>query len=356
MAALSAQEGWQEARAFVAWAVRTTFISSLVAGAVVLAAALIPSAYSQALLLACLAIPLLSGLQLMRGIVQGRGYVVLAQLPLDVLRWVFTLVLLLVLLAAGKSVSPTTVMLIVLVALVASLIAAALAAWRSLPRSPQPARRVAGRWLRQSLPFLAVAVFGIFGTEVSTVLLGLIAGPREAGLYQPIARIAPLMLIANDAIEAALAPRIVHMWHADDKAALRRRLARAAAASSVATLCIAVGLLFASSRILGAFGPEFTRYQRLLLWIAAAQVLNAATGAAPLLLAMTNDMRRRIFAQGATLIVQAGLALILIPKMGAIGAGISLTAAILTWAVLHWWLALRATGIDTSVLGAIKWR
>jgi O-antigen/teichoic acid export membrane protein len=101
--------------------------------------------------------------------------------------------------------------------------------------------------------------------------------------------------------------------------------------------------------ILAVFGPEFTRYQYLLLWIAVAQLINAATGAAPLLLAMGGDMKRRIRAQAATLVTQAGLGLLLIPYFGAVGAAMSLIGAILTWSLLHWWLALRATNIDTSV-------
>jgi O-antigen/teichoic acid export membrane protein len=65
-------------------------------------------------------------------------------------------------------------------------------------------------------------------------------------------------------------------------------------------------------------------------------------------------MKRRIGAQAATMIVQVGLGIILIPHLGAVGAVAALTSAILVWSLLHWWLALSATGIDTSFFGVFR--
>jgi O-antigen/teichoic acid export membrane protein len=209
-------------------------------------------------------------------------------------------------------------------------------------------------WIAQSLPFLAIALFAIVGTEIGTLLLGWLSGPRQAGLYQPIAKLAPLMMLANEAIETALAPKIVNSWEENERESLQRRISRSALASAVATMGTTALIIAASPYILRAFGPEFTTYRRLIIWIGAAQVLNAASGAAPLLLAMTGDMKRRIGAQAATMTVQVGLGIALIPHLGAVGAVAALTSAILVWSLLHWWLALRATGIDTSVFGVFR--
>jgi O-antigen/teichoic acid export membrane protein len=96
------------------------------------------------------------------------------------------------------------------------------------------------------------------------------------------------------------------------------------------------------------------RYQQLLGWIAIAQVINAATGSAALMLAMSGDIMRRVFAQITTLVVQVGLGVLMVPTMGAVGAVASLVAAIIIWSVLHWWLALRVTGIDSSLMGVLR--
>jgi hypothetical protein len=45
---------------------------------------------------------------------------------------------------------------------------------------------------------------------------------------------------------------------------------------------------------------------------------------------------------------------LMVPTMGAVGAVASLVAAIIIWSVLHWWLALRVTGIDSSLMGVLR--
>jgi O-antigen/teichoic acid export membrane protein len=322
------------------------------------AASLVPSPYANAYLLGALAVPLFALLHLLRGLIQGSGRIVAAQVPLDVSRWVITLALIAILILGSSAVTPSTIILVVVIALAISFgVSAAIfgSYVRNLPRGTTggPGKP---RWLVQALPFLAVAMFGIIGTEIGTLLLGWLSGPSEAGLYQPIAKLAPLMMLANEAIEAALAPRVVHSWEEKDRQTLQRRVSRSALVSAFATAGIVAAIVVTSPYILRAFGPEFTKYQRLIVWIGAAQVVNAATGAAPLLLAMTGEMKSRIAAQAATMAVQVGVGVALIPLLGAVGAVAALVAAILVWSLLHWWLALRATGIDTSMFGVLSGR
>jgi O-antigen/teichoic acid export membrane protein len=353
-ASLTARNARTELASFVRWSLSAVGLVAIITAVGLAAFSALTGPYRQSLLFGALAVPLLAGLLLLRGIVQGTGAVIAAQLPLEVGRWLLTIAIIALLLFLGERVGPSAVMLAVVAGLAAAFAGAAVYTFRLLPNlalAAQSERR--GRyWLGQAFPFLAIALIGIVGTEISTLLLGWLASPHEAGLYQPIAKLAPLMMLANEAIETALAPRLVHLLESGERQQLQRLVARSAVASAIGTAAIAGAILIASPLILRVFGPEFTRYQHLLLWIAVAQVINAGTGAAPLLLAMSGDMKRRVRAQAATLIVQAGLAVLLIPSLGATGAVISLVAAILTWSLVHWWIALRAMGIDTSVRGA----
>jgi O-antigen/teichoic acid export membrane protein len=355
-ASIEASQDWPALRGFVRWSVKAVTVASFTAAIFMAAAAWIPGPYSEALFLGSFAVPLLSGLNLFRGIVQGSGAVIVAQLPMEAVRWLVTIPLLAIMWFGSWNTDPRAVMIALLMGLVIALLAAAASALRLLRRiSGDGSWLPRGRyWLLQALPFLAIALFGIVGTEMSTLLLGLLSGPYEAGLYQPIAKLAPLMLLANAAIESALAPRIVQRWEAQDRAGLQRLMGRSAVASTVATAFSAVAIIVASPYILGAFGPEFMRYQQLLGWIAIAQVINAATGSAALMLAMSGDIMRRVFAQITTLVVQVGLGVLMVPTMGAVGAVASLVAAIIIWSVLHWWLALRVTGIDSSLMGVLR--
>jgi O-antigen/teichoic acid export membrane protein len=252
--------------------------------------------------------------------------------------------------------TPNALLLIVILAYAVALAVAAISLrsyLRSLPTGG-PSGAQSDHWLAASLPFLAVALLGIAATELNTLALGLLSGPRDAGLYQPIARIAPLMLIAKEAIDMPLAPRIAGLWEADDREQLRRLIHRCALASFLATAVVVAAIILASPYIFAAFGSEFEPYSHYLYWIAAAHMANAVFGPSSLLLAMAGDMKRRMRAQAATLAVQAVLTTALVPVFGVAGAVVALSIQIIFWAALNWILARRSTQIDTSTFSAIR--
>jgi O-antigen/teichoic acid export membrane protein len=354
VAVLQTRQAWNELRRFVGSAAIWVLGTSIFTAALVTASSPLFGSYGSALALAAIVIPLLAGILLLKSIIQGLSHVVQAQVPGEIVRWIVTLSLMAFLFVEDLR-TPEAVIVSVIAALAISLAIAVTFLVRfvsKLPKVHEPGTHDR-QLLRQASPFLAIAVFGIVGTELSTLILGWLAGPREAGLYQPIAKSAPVMLLAAYSIETALAPRIARMWEQQDRAGLQRLMRRSAIAATLATAAITGLILFAAPVIFLAFGREFTVNVGLLYWVGAAQLANAAFGPAPLLLAMVGDMSSRLKAQLLTLIVQATLAILLIPSMGAAGAVISLTVAILTWSALHWWLAMRTTGINTL---AFAWR
>jgi O-antigen/teichoic acid export membrane protein len=354
-AALVTKREWDDLRLFIRWACLWVMSASAVAALLMLGVSGWSDTFGSALRIAAIAVPLLAGILLLKSIILGSGQVIASQIPNEVVRWIVILPIVAVLLVLRHG-SPELVILAVVAGLVSALVVSGRLLRGLMARWPgasaiDPKRR---KWLHQAMPFLAISVFGIIGTEISTLLLGWLSGPREAGLYQPIAKLAPIMLLATYSIETALAPRITQKWEAGDHIGLQRLMRRSAFASTIATTLISAAILLASPLILGAFGSEFAAYKNYLYWIAAAQLTNAALGASPLLLAMVGDMRHRLQAQAVNMVVQLGLAVALIPALGALGAVISLSFSILVWAGLHWWLAWRTTGIDTSVIAA--WR
>jgi O-antigen/teichoic acid export membrane protein len=356
IATATARADWGRLRGFVRWSTWLVACTSILFGLVVAAVASVSGIYRDVLLLSAFAVPLLAGLQLVRGVNQGAHRIVAAQLPLDVIRWLLALSLMWFLIFDRGFSSPAQVLLIILFSYGISLaVASATVGVRvhALPRTaPSDASSV--DWFAASVPFLTVALLGITATELNTLVLGSLAGPRDAGLYQPIAKIAPLMLMYKDAIEMPLAPRIAAMWEAGERQGLRRLIARSALASMVATSVVAAAILLASPWIFAAFGSEFESVRVYLYWIAAAQIANAAFGPSALLLAMTGDMRRRVQAQAVILIVQGVLTFALVPAFGVKGAAVALSIQMVAWAGINWALAKRSTGIDTSVLSALR--
>jgi O-antigen/teichoic acid export membrane protein len=359
VAASQARVEPQRLRRFIGWSVLTIAISSILVGLAVAAVANFAGPYREVLFVAALTVPAMAGLRLLRGITQGFGQIIGAQAPLDVLRWTVVLLLVSGMFVGIVEASATSVLLANLAAVGSALLLAVLILRRALQTTPkhQYAEHTTEHWMAGSAPFLGVELFGVAGTEIATLLLGSFAGPSAAGLYQPLAKLAPIMLLARDSIEMPLAPRIVEMWESGKQVELERFLRQSARASIAVTAALCALMVAISKPVFAAFGPGFADYRHYLYGIVAAQVVHVALGPAPLLMAMVGKMNLRLRLQLVTFIVQAGSGLLLIPSIGVAGAVFALIAGLVTWSFTHWLLAWMTTGIDTSAFAlATFWR
>lgn len=340
---------------FILWSLVATGAASIAAAAALAVISRRGGSFAEELLIAAPITVLLAFLHLARGLKQGAGQITAAQLPLDVIRWVLIVGALVMVLVSGSRASPSAVLWLMAAALFVSVLVAAMGVARLAPgaRTSGAAPESREPWLRAATPFLGIALFGIAGAEVNTILLGWLAGPEQAGLFQPLARIAPIMILAADAIAMPLSPRVSALWHSGGKTELKWLVRKSAIAATISTVAIAGMILLFAPAILGMFGGEFVENGRFLVWIAAAQLVNAAVGPAPLLLSMAGKMRHRIAVQLVTLLVQISVAAMLIPSYGAGGAALALAIGILAWSLLHWVVARLALGIDTSVFGRL---
>lgn len=347
-----ATKDWGRLFAFLRQSAWFGSIAALVVATGLLLLATRVDVYFHALLFAGLLLPVHAALFWIRGVLQGMSAPILSQIPLEFVRWAIILPVLGGLSLWASSVSVADALGVYLVAMTTALLCGALIL-RSKLASVERGPRARTRWLGPSLPFLGVAAFGILGTELNTLLLGAFSGPEELGLYQPIARLAPIMLLAREAIIIPIAPKIVELWEQDRQFELKTMIRRAALVCVALTACIVTTIVLGSPWILAAFGDEFVTNQHLVMWIAAAQLFSVTLGPAPQLLAMTGSMAQRLAAQAASLFIHVVTAFALIPTYGSAGAALSLVAAIVSWAMLHWFAAWRTTGLNASIYPSI---
>jgi len=360
VARLSARADWITLRGFLRYSGLAVIIASLVAGGAIAALALWTGLFGvhfrfEIAIAAVLVLPL-AALIYLRGVLQGFGRILSAQVPNDLLRPVIIVGCVGGLLFFGSSISTVGFMTLVLAAACLAALLAAISLARSVRTlAPTKITEVQSRhWGRAAAPFLAIFVLGIIGTEANTLILGWLAGPAEAGLFQPVARLVPIMLIANEALAMPLAPRIAARWEERDLDGIRHLFRLATRFATVVTAIVVLGLVLLAPLIFSAFGREFLVNAHLVLWIGMAQLVSAGTGQAALLLTMAGAMRLRILVQGLMLLVQLGLGLVLIGPFGAAGAALALVGAILVWSILNWLFARVALGIDTSLIAG--WR
>lgn len=335
----------------------TILLASLMAASAMLVTALVwGDGYAVLMLLAAPLVPAVALGQFLRGIVQGGGRPLAAQWPGEVLRPLLAC-LALVLMAAGMVRGTASHALAAVV--IAGVLACAVA-WRQLrsmvadirPRLPAPGE--AQRWRREALPLLGTALAQMLHVALATLLLGALSGAQQAGLFQPVARIAPLLLIPAQAMAMHYAPQIAGWWESGQTLALRKATQGYTRLSTVLTLAIGISLIVLGPVVLWAFGPEFAVGAPMLLVVAAAQVLACALGPTGWLLAMTGQEVRLLHGYLAALAVQAALGLWLIPTHGAWGATIALAGGIIALPALQLWQVRRHLGFDCTILARSK--
>ena len=175
-------------------------------------------------------------------------------------------------------------------------------------------------------------------------MLGLLAGPEDAGVYAAAARLAEIVSFVLLAVNAPLAPHIARLYAADRMAELQRTVTRAAQAILLLTAPLVVVLLAFGEQLLRLFGAEFTGGEDALAILALGQLFNAVMGSVGILLIMTGHERDVLASVAVATLIGLGLTAALIPPMGVEGAAVGRVASLATWNVALTVLTYRRLG------------
>jgi O-antigen/teichoic acid export membrane protein len=357
LARLKAIAAWEKTAGFSRASRIAVLVASILVGAAVAGFALLAPGfeYRRELALAGLLIPPASLILLFQAQARGLGGVICSQVPNSLIRPVIMLVVFAVLYFGAVHIVTFDAVLIVLLANFAALIFAVSVIRRVSPSDPVtgPTALEMRKHVAQATPFLAMSVTGILQFNGPTLLLVWLSGPVQAGLFQPIALLAPIMVVGLDTIAMPVAPQIAHLWEVGDVTRLRRTLRAATLAATGISVCVIAALLLMGPFILSAFGKEFAAVRLPLLWIAFAQLINAASGHVGLLLSMTSHQRDALRCQVIQLAMTLGPGAALIPALGTQGAAISLAVGIVIFNVSALIYARMRLGFDPALPGAL---
>lgn len=356
VAQLAARAEWGRLNGFLRFSLVTVLAASALAGAgLALGSGLFGPAFRPAVALAGLLVPLMALTALFRGTAQGFGRVAAAQAPGELLRPAVMLALLGLAALAGGGLGTTGYIALATGAALAGVLAGGIALRRvarlALAASPSGGAR---GWSRAGLPFLGITLAVIVQGEVNTLMLGRLAGPGEAGLFQPVARLAPLMALGVQAVGMRYAPRVSELWAQGDTASLRRITRLVTVTTTLAAVAACALILLAAPWLLAAFGRAFTVNAPALWWLAAAQVFNTACGPVGLLLTMTGHPARALRGHLAALAANAALGLWLIPGLGAYGAAQAMAGGIVVWSIVLLVSVRRIVGFDPSLSAVLR--
>jgi O-antigen/teichoic acid export membrane protein len=156
-----------------------------------------------------------------------------------------------------------------------------------------------------------------------TILLGVMGTPADVGLYQVATRLTLLMTTVIAPIGLAFAPRVADLYRRGELDALQHAYAVVTSWIFRLALPAAVVLIVFARPLLGLFGPEFQSGAAVTIVLTFGQLVNAITGPCGLMLVMSGRPGVQLMANAATLVLNVGLNLYLIPRHGVTGAAIA---------------------------------
>jgi O-antigen/teichoic acid export membrane protein len=344
VAAYARVEAWSLMRGLLRQANRAVLVASF---ATVAAAACVGTGlYSgrplllHPFLVALALIPLIALTSLRQAAMQGLGRVVIGRLP-ETLVTPSAFVLLVALVSALRpSVSATWA---VGLQVAATAGAFALGAWllhRSLPPTVHTAAPAydTGAWKRSASRLVVMNVVMAANAQVGTILLGILADPRAAGVFNVAFRITTLISFVLLAASYPLGPLVARLEAEGRRDEVQRVVVRAARAVLAVSVPVTIVILVFVERILSLFGAHFGDGATAVWIMAVGDIVNVLTGYGGLVLVMSGreaDLARSVIL-GA--LFNLGLGFALISPFGPTGAAIATAASVtVTNLATNWW-------------------
>lgn len=299
-----------------------------------------------------LLVPLLALGDIRGAALRGLGRVILGQLPEQVLRPLFLIVLVLAAAAlAGPALSPALAMALhVAAAGMAFAIGTALLLRAAPPGVRAERRRYQARaWLISALPLGLITGLHVINNNVALVILGALRPVEEVGILKVALNAGGLVALGLQSINVLIMPRVVRAYAAGERDRLQTlvttsaRLVLACAVPMVLVFLVAGGWLLET-----AFGAEYRSGYPALALIALGHLANAGFGSVAVLLNMTGHERDTLLGVGVATAANVAFSLALVPAYGVLGAAAASTITMLSWNALLCWRVWKRLGMNST--------
>jgi O-antigen/teichoic acid export membrane protein len=186
------------------------------------------------------------------------------------------------------------------------------------------------RFWRFTAPRALASVAQLAAQRVDVLLLASLAGLRAAAVYAVAGRFIVLGQFANQAISQAVQPRLAELLSTGDRPGAAALYRTATGWLVLAAWPLYLGIAVYPPVYLGLFGPGFKGAHRVVVVLALAMLVATGCGMVDMVLSMAGRTSWNLANVVTALGVNLGVDLLLIPRLGALGAAIGLAAATLT--------------------------
>jgi O-antigen/teichoic acid export membrane protein len=211
----------------------------------------------------------------------------------------------------------------------------------------QPARsfrQLSSEFWRFTAPRGLAAVFQVTILWLDTLMIGALASTRDAGIYTAATRYVVIGMFAAIAIMQVLAPKLSELLAKQEHEGAEQIYQTATAWLIGLNWPIYLTLIVFAPFLLSLFGPGFVEGDVALLVLAGTMMVATAVGPVDVVLLMGGKSLWHLLNTLVALALNIGLNLILIPRMGIVGAAVAWSASILfnnLAPVIQVWLLLR---------------
>ncbi len=282
------------------------------------------------LYMACVGLPAFGLATVLSGIARSYNWVNLGLLPTYVLRQIMLLALMGIAFALGLKTDAAMTMLVTVFTIWLATLGQLVVLNRRLTTVVESGQRAYAvhTWLVTSAPICLVESFYYLLTYTDVIALSQFRPPDEVAIYYAAAK--TLSLVAF--IYFAVAQTVAHKFSEYHVAGDRKRLADFVAYSIRLTFWPSLGLIVVilalGQPLLRMFGRDFVSGYYLMFIIAIGLLARAAVGPAERLLNMLGERRACAKVYGFSFLINLGLCVVLIPRLGITGAAVASSTAL----------------------------
>jgi O-antigen/teichoic acid export membrane protein len=166
--------------------------------------------------------------------------------------------------------------------------------------------------------------------RVDVLLVAGLAGLAPAALYAVAGRFVVLGQLVNQALSHAVQPRLAERLAVDDRAGANALYRQATAWLVLATWPLYLLVVTYAPLYLGLFGDRYRGGVAVVAVLAGAMLVATACGMVDMVLAMAGRTWWNLANVGLALGVLLAVDVVLVPRLGALGAAVGLASAVLT--------------------------
>jgi O-antigen/teichoic acid export membrane protein len=288
------------------------------------------------LYLACISLPAYGLANTQDGIARSHDWVGLSLMPTYVARQILLTALMAAAYLAGLPMNAVTAMIMAGISIWLPTLGQFVALNTRLAGriAPGPKALAVRYWLATSAPILLAEGFYLLLTYADILVLQQFRPPDEVAVYYAAAKTLALVSFIYYAISATTAHRFSVYHVAGDRAGLSRFIAQSIKWTFWPSVVATVLLRGAGQPLLRLFGAQFGSGYHLMFILAAGLLARAAIGPIERLLNMLGEQRVCALIYGTAFAINFGACVALIPLLGAAGAAIATTTALIVESIM----------------------